>query len=101
MVALDGHGFLALGAARLDHVGVNRALRQERRALVPAVSGFEFRGLFFEHVDKQTTNDLAFGFGLTHSSQFTQEHITGIHPNDVCMQLADKHVHDHVALVQA
>jgi hypothetical protein len=38
VVALDGDGLLALGAARLDHVGVDGALGQEGGALVAAVA---------------------------------------------------------------
>ena len=38
VVAFDGDGFLALGAAALDHVGVNRALGQERGAFMATIA---------------------------------------------------------------
>ena len=66
-----------------------------------AVTCFQLRSLFFEHVHKQAANDLAFGFRLTHAGQLAQEQLFSLDANDMRMQLADKHVHDHVAFIQA
>ena len=69
VVALDGDGFLALGTARLDDIGVNRALRQKGRTLVAAVTGFQFGGLGLEHIDKQAADDFALFLGVADPSQ--------------------------------
>ena len=110
VVALDRHGFFALRAAAFNHVRVNRTLGQERgafdgrsavNAMFSSTGCFELGRLFFEHIDKQTANDFPFGFWLAHASQLTQEQVTRIHANHVGVQLAHKHVHHHVAFIQA
>jgi hypothetical protein len=101
VVALDGDGLFALGAAGLDHVRVDGALRQEFGALVATGAGLELGGLGLEHVDKLAADDLALGLGIAHAGQLAQEQVAGVHTNDLGVQLAHEHVHHHVALVQA
>jgi hypothetical protein len=107
---LDGGGLLGLGATRLDDVGVDGALRQERRAfdgathvpaLVTTIPRLELGGLGLEHLDEQAPDDLALGFGVAHAGQFAQEQLAGIHAHHLGVQLSRKHVHHHVAFVQA
>ncbi len=99
VMALDGDGLFALGAARLDHVGVDGALRQPLRAL--GAVAFELGRLSLEHIDEQPADDLSFFLGIGHARQLAQEQLAGVHTNHLGVQLAREHVHHQVALVQA
>jgi hypothetical protein len=111
VVALDRHGLFALGAAGLNHVGVDGALGKEAGALdgrsavnarsLPSPARLELGRLGLEHVHEQATNDLALGLRLAHARQLAQEQVAGVHANHLRVQLAGKHLHHHVALVQA
>ena len=101
VVAFDGDGFFGFGTAAFNHIRVNGALGQETGPLVAATTCFEFGSLLFEDRHKFCANDFAFGLGVGHTGQLAQKQITGIHAYDVRMQLAHKHVHHHVAFVQA
>ncbi len=101
VVALDGDGFFALGAARLDHVGVDGALGQEGGALVAGIGGFQLGRLGLEHVHEQAANDLALLLGFAHAGELAQEQVAGVHTDHLGVQLALEHVHDHVAFMKA
>jgi hypothetical protein len=64
-------------------------------------AGLELGGLGLEHIDKQAADDLALLLGLAHAGQLAQEQVAGVHADDLGVQLADEHVHHHVAFVQA
>ena len=100
VVALDDDGLLALGAARLDDVGVDGALGQEGGALVTGAAGLELLGFGLEDVDEQAADDLAFLLGVGDAGQGVQEELAGVDAHDLGVQLAGEHVHDHVAFVQ-
>ncbi len=61
----------------------------------------ELASLALEDLYELAPDDLALGLRLAHTRQMTQELVGGIHTDHLGMQLADKHVHHHVALVQA
>ena len=64
-------------------------------------SGLELFRLGLEHIDEQPADDLALLLRVAHARQFAQKQIARIHAHHLRMQLARKHVHHHVALVQA
>jgi len=101
VVALDGHGFLALGATAFDHIGVDGALGEEGRAFVALPACFEFGGLGLENIHKEATDDLALLLGLAHAGQAGEEEVARVHANDARVQFALEHLHDMIALVQA
>ena len=101
VVAFDGDGLFALGAATLDHVRVNRALGEEGRAFMTTIARFELCSLLLEHIHKQAANDFSLGFGFTHAGQFAQEQLAGVHADDLGIELANEHLHHQIAFVQA
>ena len=98
VVALDRDRLLALGAARLDHVRIDGALRQPLGALRAGAG--ELGGLLLEHRDELAADDLALGLGVAHAGQLAEEQLAGIDADHLGVQLADEHVHHHVAFVQ-
>ena len=59
-------------------------------------SGYSYE-MFFD--GEFAADDLALGFGFTDAGQMTEELLSRINPDNLGMQLTDKHVHDHVALI--
>ena len=55
-----------MSAARLDHVRVERALYEEARVA-------QFARLLLEHPDELLADDLAFGLGIGHAGETSQE----------------------------
>ena len=94
VVALDGGRLLALGAARLDHVGVDGALRQ------PLGAG-ALAGLALEHLDELAADDLALGLGVGHTSQVAHELLATIDVNHSRVQAPLEHGHHLLGLVEA
>ena len=82
-IALDGDRLLALGAAGLDHVGVDGALGQ------PFGIGQLF-GFSLEHLDKLAANDLALLLWVAHTLVVTHELLLGLHMHHFGMQTACK-----------
>ena len=68
---------------------------------MPAASSLELGSLSLENFDKLTANNLALGFRIAHASKVPEKLASGVHPNHFGMQFSDKHLHHHVALVQA
>ena len=66
VVRLDRHRRPAGERHALDHVGVERALRQELGAA-------QLLGLRVEHVDEQRADGLALGLGVGHAGQRREE----------------------------
>ncbi len=99
VVALDRHGLLALGAAGLDHVGIDGALRQPLRALGSRAG--EPGRFLLEDGDELAADDLALGLRIAHAGQLAEEQLARVDADHPGVQLADEHVHHHVALVQA
>ena len=61
----------------------------------------ELAGFAFEHFNKFAANDLAFGFRLANALQVPQKLVSRVYPDHLGVQFADKHLHHHVAFVQA
>ncbi|OIQ73439.1 hypothetical protein GALL_449220 [mine drainage metagenome] len=119
VVALDNHGFFVFAATRLNHIRVNSALGQPRRAFDTATPTNAFvkraskcfyfmstlssqgKRLCLKYLYKFTTNNFSFGLRIAHTSELSQKLGRRIHPNHPGMQFAGKHVHHHVAFVQA
>ena len=66
VVRLDRHRRAAGEGDALDHVGVERALRQE-------IGAADFFGLGVEHVDEQPADGLALLFGIADAGQLAEE----------------------------
>ena len=66
VVRLDRHRRAAGEGDALDHVGVERALREEIRA----ADLFRFR---IEHVDEQAADGLALHFGIADAGELAEE----------------------------
>jgi hypothetical protein len=75
-----------------DHVGVERALGEELRALDPV-------GVFLEHVDEQFADDLALCLGVADAFQFTEEKLAFIGVDQRDVVVVAEHAHDLVGLV--
>ena len=71
VVALDRHRRAAGIADALDDVGVERALRQEARAV-------DLLRLGLEHVDEGLADDLALGLGVGDAGEAGQEPVGGV-----------------------
>ena len=82
MVRLDGG---VVVAARLDDVGVERALHEEPR--VGAVRGEVARGLL-EHADERLADDLALLLGLDDVVERAEEAVGRLHVHEVDGELA-------------
>ncbi|MNN67327.1 hypothetical protein D3C81_1829530 [compost metagenome] len=81
-------------ACTLNHVRVNRALRQPFGIL--ALAGFNL-----EHFDEFTADNFALGFRIADTGQMAHELINGVDVDDVHAEVFGKHFHDHLAFVQA
>ncbi len=66
VVRLDRHRRAAREGDAFDHIGIERALRQEIRAA-------EFRRLLIEHIDEQRADRLALGFRVGDAVQRRQK----------------------------
>ena len=73
VVALDGHGLLGLAPPDSMTSGIDRALRQEGRALVAAVAGLEPRRLGLEHLDELAADDLALLLRVGDAGELAEE----------------------------
>ena len=80
--------------ARLDDVGIDRALREPADAL-------QLRGLLFEHFDEQPADDLALALRIRLAAQRVQEAIRCIHTNDAHAHVLRERLHDLVAFVES
>ena len=78
VVRLDRHRRAAGERHALDHVGIERALRQEVRAA-------DLLGFRIEHVDEQPPDGLALDFGVGDAFELAEELLRGInmHQRDV------------------
>ena len=67
-----------MGADALDHVGIQRALRQE-------VGAADARGLLLEHLDEHAADCFALGLGVGHAVELRQEQVArvAVHELDV------------------
>ncbi len=101
VVAFDGDGLLALGAAGFDHVRVDGALRQPLGTLAGSTTGDQLGGLGLEHLNKFAPDDLALGLWIAHSGKLAKKLLGRVNPDHLGVQLAHKHVHHQVAFVQA
>ncbi|ENO87654.1 cytosine deaminase [Thauera linaloolentis 47Lol = DSM 12138] len=94
VVALDGVRLLVLGAAGLDHVGVDGALRQP-------LCVRELPGFGLEDLDELAADDLALLFRIGDALQVAHELPGGVHMHDLGVQAAGEHFHDQLAFVEA
>ncbi len=81
-------------AGRLDHVGVDRALREPARVVLLA-------GFLFENFDEQVADRLALVFRIIEATEFLHETILGIDANHVHAHVLGEGFHDLVALAVA
>ena len=72
MVRLDGDGRAAGHRHALDHVGVQRTLSEEGRAL-------DLFGFGLEHVDEQAADGLALGLRVADPVERTEEGLARVH----------------------
>ena len=94
VVALDRDRLLGLGAARLDHVGVDRSLRQPLRLL-------ELARLAREDVDELAADDLALGLRVGDAGELAEEALAGVDRDHLHVAMLGEHVHDEPAFVEA
>ena len=78
VVRLDRHRGAAGERDALDHVGIERALRQE-------IGAADLLGFGVEHVDEQAADGLALRFGIADAGELAEELLRGInvHQRDV------------------
>ena len=93
MVGLDRRGGAAV-AARLDHVGVERALDEEARVLDPA-------GLLLEDADELLADDLPLGLGIVDSGEAVEEAVGGVDVDELDAVLLAEGGDDLLGLVLA
>ena len=84
----------AVPAARLDHVGVERALHQEARVA-------ERSRLLLEHADELLADDLALALGLRGTREPPQEAVLGVDRHQRHVEGVPECGHHLVALVLA
>ena len=92
MVALDDRA--ALDRAGLNHVGVNRALREEFHAL-------ETVGLIGKAVDEFAANQLALGLRVGNARELGKEALLRIHDDQIHRELLGEHLAHGFRLVLA
>src|SRR3546814_8232142 len=79
-------GLAALGAGRLDHVGVDGALGEELNVV-------QLAGFCIEHVDKRTTDDLALLLWIGLALEVTEELCLGVGANHLDAHVLGEHGH--------
>src|SRR5690606_42022761 len=84
VVTLDDVGLAGLAAGRLDHVGVDRALRQ------PFGVG-ELAGFLIEDLDEQVADDLALGLGVADPFERLEIAVGGIDPDYLDAHVLGEH----------
>ena len=94
VVRLDHVSLAALGASRLDHVGVDGALGQE-------LDVFQLAGLGIEHVDEGAADDLALLLRVGFTGQVVEELLLGVGTDHLDAHVLLEHGHHLVAFVQA
>ena len=94
VVALDRDRLLGLGAARLDHVGIDRSLRQPLGLL-------QLRRLAREDVDELAADDLALGLRIADAGELAEKALAGVDGDHLHVAVLGEHVHDEPALVEA
>src|SRR3954451_7987996 len=80
-------------ASRLNHVRINRTLREE-------VDACQLVSLFIEHFDEGAANDLSFLLGIGHTGKARQESLLRIYPDDVDTQVLGERGHDLIAFTE-
>ena len=90
VVALDDRGAAEAG---LDHVGIDRALREE-------IDRADLFRLFLEHADELLADDLALALGIGHAGELFKEAALGVHADKVDVPLIECRL-DLVALIEA
>ena len=98
MVALDVGGVLV---ARLDDVGVQRALDEELQRVVGAGPGPEVARDLLEDPDEQLADALALDLGVDHAGERLEEPIRRLHVDELDVELAAEGVLDLLALAFA
>src|SRR4051812_38830487 len=80
-------------AGRLNHVRINRTLREE-------VDACQLVGFLIEHFDEGTANDLSLLLGISHTGKARQESLLRIYPDDVDAQVLSERGHDLIAFTE-
>ena len=93
-MALDCHRGAAGEAHALDHVGVERALRQE-------IGAADLARLVLEHVDEGLADELALGLGVGEPGEPVQEQRLGVHGDERNVVVAAEQAHDLLRLALA
>jgi len=94
VVGLDHVGLAALGASRLDHVGVDGALGE-------VLDVVQFVGLGIEHVNEGAADDLAFFLRVGLAGQVIQELFFSVGADHFDAHVLGEHGHHLLAFVQA
>ena len=94
VVRLDRHRRAAGERHALDHVGIERALREELRAA-------DLLRLRLERLDEQAADDLALLLGVVDAVQLAEEQLGGIDVHERDVERAAEQLDDLVGLVQA
>ena len=90
MVRLDDG---VVGAARLDDVGVERALHEEARVR-------EVGGRLFEHADERLADDLALLLRVDDVVERAEEAVGRLHVHEVDLELAPERLFDLLGFVE-
>ena len=93
VVRLDGHRRAAGEGDALDHVGIERALRQKIRAA-------DFLGFRVEHVDEQAADGLALDFGIGDAFELAEELLRRIHMHQRDVVVVPEQVDDGLGFVE-
>ena len=94
VMRLDHVRLAGLGAGRLDHVGIDGALRQPAHVAMT-------RGFFLEHLDEQPADDLALGFRIVDAGQRGEEALARVDADHAQMHVLGELRHHLIALLKA
>ena len=92
-MALDDVRFAGLGAGGLDHIRIDRALRQ------PADCG-KLRGFLLENFHEQSADDLPLAFGVRLPFQRVQKAFFGVDADHPHAHVLRKRLHHLIALAE-
>ncbi len=88
---LDLRGLLAFRPARFDHVGIERALREEARCFAVDLNGVRFA---LEQADELLADDLALLFGIADAVERAQKFFDGVDRDQANAQRALERLDD-------
>ena len=99
VVRLDRHRRAAGERHRFDHVGIERALREELDRAAPV--GGDLCRLALERLDEQPADRLALGLGVGDAGERAEEGAAGLDMDERDVEMVAEQPHDFLALARA